>query len=127
MFDTTPRTINVLRTEVLRSGTRDGRPWTLYAVHATEADGTSIVADLRTFNALPLGPVAVERFELRQQDGSWTLHTKAKAARPPKSNGGTDLDSRVVTLEAQVADLTRKYNALVAAMCADEPISQLES
>jgi hypothetical protein len=113
-----PRTIVVQGTEVLRTGSGQKGPWTLYKVHATEQTGVPIREELRTFDALPLGEIEVtaEARIVEDRIESYTLKP-TKRIRPGASGGNQE--ARIAQLESQVADLTRKYGAVVRALSDD--------
>lgn len=100
------RTIKVERLEVIKTGTRNNKPWTLYRVHASELDGTPISESLRTFDALE-GVVTVT-WEPYMKDGqvvNYTLKREGKRTTRPSGGQGSDdssLEKRVAKLEAQM-------------------------
>lgn len=103
-IDTPTRTINVLRLEVLKTGRRNDKPWTLYKVHAEELDGTPIKDDLRTFDSLEAGEVTVkaEAFVKDGQIENYTLKPISKRTRRTGGEGTAELEARVAKLEKQM-------------------------
>lgn len=108
----TPLTvICVERTEVLRTGERNGRPWTLYSV-TCKRNGQPISAPCKTFDSLPVGLVKVTLEADR--DGVSTLIKLPKRAAPGRTPPTDDImAARVEKLERTCARLERRLNALV--------------
>lgn len=74
--------INVDHLELEKSGQRGGKPWHLFNVHGTYDNGDALV-NVRTFDSLPAGRVAVELQPYTSDDGnSFT----AKIPRSGNSN-----------------------------------------
>lgn len=99
------QTIKVQRTEVVKTGTRGNKPWTLYRVVANDEHDRPINEELRSFDALS-GTVRVT-YEPYLEQGvhkHWTL----KKVKAPQSNGSgdvADLCERVDRLERQMKAL----------------------
>jgi hypothetical protein len=120
------RTINVQRTEVERRGQKNGKPWVMYRVFATELDGTDIPEKLVTFDKLPAGEqtVAVEAFAA----GSTVSYT-LKKQRAPKAeakgtpNGGApveeiapyDVAEELASMSRRLEKVERKLAAIIRA------------
>lgn len=111
-----PRTINIVRTEVERTGIgKNQKPYTLYRVYASEQDGTPITETLKSFEPFAIGPVTV-RQEAFVKDGDikhYTIFdaTRKRAVRTPPA---TTLEDRVASLEEEVAELKRRLNAFLS-------------
>lgn len=98
--------ILVTRTEVLRSGTKNGRAWVLYDVHCTRADGTPFYHPVHSFDKLEAGLHTVEMEPERRGDG-FIARLPRPARKSEAANGGTGCDcaqlkSRVERLEKQM-------------------------
>lgn len=115
-----PRTIRIKNLQVLRHGGSGSKSWILYEVEAEELDGTPITEPLRSFEPLE-GEVEVAAEARLSKDGttieSYTLKPIRSARRRDRASGAapSDHEARIVSLEADVADLTRKMNALIKA------------
>lgn len=111
-------TINVERTEVLKTGTnkRTGRPWTLFRIIGTYPDGTPL-EKVNTFDMLGVGPAEVE-IEERVSDGTWTAKLKRDgrngSSRPQSTRNTTDLEARVAALEDEVSKLNKRLNYILS-------------
>lgn len=101
--------ITVERTEVLKSGARDGRPWTLYQVHGTYSNGAAL-EKVKSFDALPTGSVKV--LVGPDKDEGWMLcRLHERPRRASKPSGG---DSQVIAeLQSRVAKLERQMAAIL--------------
>lgn len=117
-IDTPSRTIKVERLEgPLKSGNRHGKPWMLFAVHATELDGTPINDELRTFDGnLGVGTDGVVEVDAEAfvKDGTiqhYTLKSKSK-----RRHGGAGSDSgELESLRKRVEKLERQIGAIIRA------------
>jgi hypothetical protein len=122
------RTIVVERLEVARTGfsAKTRKPYTLYEVHATDAQTGERLTGLRTFRALPVGPIEVT-LEPYNGSGTFTIAPTGKiAAGAPEPRGDrvtqhADLRTRVSALEAEVADLRARMVLLASLLGHDEP------
>jgi hypothetical protein len=104
------QTINVERLEVLKTGAKNGRAWTLTRVHAKDAHGRPFDHELRTFDALPIGlvPVEVEPYEI---DGT-VQHYTVKLPKGARPKPGKDADT--AALAERVERLERQMKALLS-------------
>lgn len=105
-------TVNVHRTEVLRSGQRDGQPWTLYQVFGTDEKGQPLER-CKSFDALPVGDVQAT-LTPDTRDPSWLL-LKAPSARKPRTERphGGDAAATIARLESRVERLERQMRAII--------------
>lgn len=102
--------LNVTACEHKKSGTsRTGKPWSLYIVSATKADGSPVPHELASFEQLPTG---VGEYELtkRVTDKGYTNYGIRKPGRG--GGGGGGLGPRVEALERQVNWLVSEVNGL---------------
>lgn len=114
------RNIIVTHMEVERTGHRGGRPWTLFKLFATEADGTPIALSLRTFDALEKGRVEVT-MDAYVKNGGVEHYTVKAVKRPKKVQVATREPKRpalpedacpgCVALEERVRKLELRINA----------------
>ncbi len=101
-------TINITRTDVVRSGTakRTGRPYTLYQVHGTYADGAE-VTDVRTFDTLGVGPQALVLAP--EERGNGYIARKPRTATVAHGGDGPD----IARLESRIRRLERQMQAII--------------
>lgn len=104
--------ITVDRLELEKSGTRGGKPWNLFVVHGTDAQGQPLT-NVKTFDALPVGEIDVDMSPYTSDAGqSYTAKLKgAKPARTPKANGSSGFEGDVLD---RLERIERLLNALVA-------------
>jgi siroheme synthase len=116
-----PRAILVTHCEPEKSGARNGKPWTLYKILATELNGTPITDELRCFDPMPVGEVTVTQkaFVKDEKIQHYTLEDinrprvrRAKNA-PPSPVLGECCDG-CEALERRVTALERRLNAFLA-------------
>lgn len=110
-IETPTRTILVTRLEVEKTGEKNGKPWTLYKVYATELDGTPIQDELRTFDSLEAGEVTVkaDAFVKDGQIQHYTLKAQGGRKRTRRAGGGSDTEA----LEARIEKLEKQMRAIV--------------
>ncbi len=110
--------INVERLDVLRTGMKNGKPWTLYQVHGALMDGEVAVerlTALKTFDALPVGEVAVELCPDSREEG-WHLAKLPRSHRPSNAttfSGGSGSGESYAKLESRLARLERQMAAII--------------
>lgn len=105
MPDAKVDTRKVIVTSVEEIAGRDG--WTLYAVQATTPDGVAIVAELRSFQVLPVGEVIDVEVERRDHETYGTSFT-LKRPRPSTRQLQDSLEQQKMVLGA----LTGRVEAL---------------
>ena len=111
-------TINVERTEVLRTGTNKNtnRPWTLFQVFGTHADGTPL-QNVKTFDMLGVGPTDVHLLD-DQRDADWKVarlprDSRNTTVRPQSSGSTSNLEARVTALEDEVRKLNKQLAYII--------------
>jgi hypothetical protein len=126
---TQPREIEIDRVEVLRTGSNDGHPWTLYRVYASENGGVPIPEELRSFDALT-GTVtvtaeafvkdgAISHYTLKRVKTAAEIRERRRQARDrvvgnvrPAVDAAAPDGDRVAQLEQRVALLEAKFQTL---------------
>lgn len=74
-------TINVERLELEKSGQRGSKPWTLFRVHGTYADGSPLV-NVKTFDHIPAGDgITVELDPYTSDEGASFTAKLPRAAK----------------------------------------------
>lgn len=116
------RIIRVTHIEPERSGHRSGKPWTLHKLFATEEDGTPITLNLRTFEALDLGPHKVT-MEAYVRNGGVEHYTVKPVTTIKRAKGGVRPRATVegacpgcAALEARVEAVERRLTAFLKAV-----------
>lgn len=102
--------INVTRSEVMRSGTSNGRQWTLYLIEGTMPDGSALVR-CKSFDGLALGPNAVD-IEL-DRDPDWRIIKRVREGRKRTERPSGGDPDRIRELESRVAKLERQMRAII--------------
>lgn len=110
-------TVTVERTEVLKTGAKNNRPWTLYQVHGhfgtPEEKGARLVAH-KTFDAMPVGTTKVSMVPDREQHWMMLKLVERPQRAQPNGGGKSQLESDVRTLTARVLKLERQMAAIIA-------------
>lgn len=124
-------TINVDRLDLEKSGQRGGKPWHLFNVHGTYADGNPL-ENVRTFDNLPKGTVDVELQPYTSDDGaSWTAKLKGAPVRravtrndrPVQADSSSEFETDVLKRLDRIERLLK----LVVTNLPDEEQSEVEA
>lgn len=115
MAENLTATLTVERTEVLRTGTKNDKPWVLYAVHgkAIASDGSEIGLPIRTFDQFAPGEYVGVTLEPYHNGSDTLLHYTAKGAKVKKQSKRHGGDGEVAELRERLERLERKVNALI--------------
>lgn len=119
LTDESTRTrVNVVRLEPVQSGSRDGAPWTKYAVTATTPDGRPLPVDkpIFTFDALGTGEQDVLILPYTQRSTGNVVSYTMKRPKTKKSGGSTNEDTvpraEFEKLKARVKALEALYESI---------------